>query len=91
MFSLLGAILFIALLPVLSVLMASAIATIGNCEVNEAYVTPCNIAGMDFGGLAYSLGVMGWLGLATLPLGATGVAIWIVAALIRVFAQRKDN
>jgi hypothetical protein len=38
--------------------------------VDEGSVHPCVINGKDYGQLLYTLGVMGWLMLVTLPAGA---------------------
>ncbi|GAA5514459.1 hypothetical protein Dcar01_03215 [Deinococcus carri] len=69
--------------PLLSVLLASAVATTHGCALDEGSVHPCIIAGWDAGGLLYGLGVLGWLMLVTLPLGAiagvVGLVLWLVA------------
>ena len=45
----------------------------------DEVVHPCIIAGHDYGQLLYTLGVLGWLMLLTLPAGAFAFAIWVVA------------
>lgn len=69
-------ILLIGFAPVLSVLFTSAVARIGDCQVNEAFVQPCVILGIDLGGLLYFTGVMGWFMLLSLPGGTIALAVW---------------
>ena len=75
------AILLFTCWPVLSVVAASSIATMQGCALNEGNPQPCSIVGMDVSGLLYSMGVMGWYGLATVPLGALALLIWLLLAL----------
>ncbi|MEP9377624.1 hypothetical protein ABLE91_12970 [Aquabacter sp. CN5-332] len=70
-----------ALFPVISVALVSLVATAAGCTVNEGGVHPCLIAGADLGGLLYTMGVLGWLGLVTLPVGAILLAVWAVLLL----------
>ncbi|GMA15739.1 hypothetical protein E5F05_06160 [Deinococcus metallilatus] len=68
--------------PLLSVLVASAVATANGCALDEGSIHPCVIAGWNAGGLLYTLGVLGWLMLLTLPVGAVvgavGGVLWLV-------------
>ena len=41
--------------------------------MNEVRPTPCVVFGVDIGKPLYTLGVMGWLGIVTLPSG--GIAL----------------
>lgn len=74
-------ILGFALFPVLSVLIVSLVAGAAGCSVNEGSVTPCVIAGVDMGGLLYTMGVLGWLMVATIPVGAMLLAGWLALLL----------
>jgi hypothetical protein len=58
------------------------------CQVHEGYANPCIINGRDVGGLFYSLGMRGWLVMATLPVLAGVPALWIAAELIRFLISR---
>ncbi len=71
----------VAFLPVVSVLIAGGIATLGGCELNEGFVNPCVFFGVDLGGLLYGMGVMGWFMLLSLPMGALAGAVWIAALI----------
>lgn len=68
----------VALLPVLSVAIAGGIASLADCRLDEGNVHPCVILGADFGGLLYGMGVLGWLMLVTLPLGALAGFGWVL-------------
>ncbi|HKT28105.1 hypothetical protein [Dyella sp.] len=58
---------FVGLLPVLLAMLASAIADWAKCELNEANVGPCVIAGRDVGNVLYGMFVCGWFSLITMP------------------------
>jgi hypothetical protein len=58
-----------AFAPIGSVMLCGAIANAYGCEVDEGLVHPCIINGRDYGELLYSLGVMGWLMVVSLPGG----------------------
>lgn len=79
---LLGAILLVALSPVLSVIVAGGIANFGGCVLNEGNVHPCVIGGVDLGETIYTMFVLGWLMLVTLPMGALALLIWIIVAAV---------
>ncbi|MBI1383688.1 MAG: hypothetical protein GC150_02075 [Rhizobiales bacterium] len=86
-----GLILFLALLPVFSVLIASALAGTYDCTLHEGFPNPCRIGGLDWGNTLYSMFVMGWLALATLPIAALVVVLWLafeIAAYVRRRRQR---
>lgn len=82
MWLVLAAILLFAAAPVISVAIAGMIAEANGCQLHEGFVNPCIVGGVDWGGTLYALGVMGWLMLATLPLGALALAAWVVAAIV---------
>ena len=58
-----------AFAPIGSVTLCAAIANAYGCKVDEGSMHPCIINGHDYGELLYSLGVMGWLMLVSLPGG----------------------
>jgi hypothetical protein len=78
--------------PLLSALAAGSIANLHGCVLNEGGVNPCVIAGIDFGKALYSLGVLGWLAIATLPLGMGALVLWFLAfAVIALRARAIDR
>ncbi len=74
-------ILLVALAPVISVAVAGWIAEANGCVLHEGFINPCIVNGVDAGSTLYTLFVLGWLMLATLPLGAMALAA-LLAILI---------
>ena len=50
---------------------------------------PCIIKGHDYGELLYSLGVMGWFMLVTIPGGLVAFASWLIFLILYRVAWRK--
>ena len=67
-----------AFAPIGSVLLCAAIANAYGCKVDEGSAHPCVINGHDYGELLYSLGVMGWFMLVTIPGGLVAFASWLI-------------
>lgn len=80
--------LLIAAAPVLSVILASAIAGMGGCSVDEGSAAPCLVAGRDIEPMLYSMFVAGWLFLLTAPVG---LGLVIVGAAFRIVARRRGK
>jgi hypothetical protein len=78
----LALIALVALAPIGSVVTCGWIASAHGCKVDEGSVHPCIINGKDYGHLLYTLGVMGWLMLVTLPVGALAFMIWLVVLIL---------
>jgi hypothetical protein len=85
----LGFIILVALAPIGSVVACGVIVNAHGCKVDEGSVHPCVINGKDYGQLLYTLGVLGWLMLVTLPAGAIALALWLVVLLLHRSAWRK--
>ncbi|WDR01806.1 hypothetical protein PSQ19_13905 [Devosia algicola] len=88
------ALLFIvifALWPVSSVLVTNALAEANGCVVDEGSVHACVIAGSDWGRTLYTMGVMGWFGLVTLPLGSGAAIVWFISLIIHRLAWQKNK
>ncbi|WP_126979505.1 hypothetical protein [Frigidibacter oleivorans] len=80
------AVLLTGIAPVLSVVIAGALASAHGCTLHEGFVNPCVILGKDRGETLYTMAVAGWFALVTLPLAALAalaLAIEGVAALVR--------
>src|SRR5215831_5897241 len=71
-------ILAFAFAPIGSVMLCGAIANAYGCKVDEGSVHPCVIGGHDYGELLYSLGVMGWFMLVTIPGGLVAFVTWLI-------------
>ena len=78
-----------AFAPIGSVLLCAAIANAYGCKVDEGSVHPCIINGYDYGELLYSLGVMGWFMLVTIPGGLVAFAGWLIFLILHRIAWRK--
>lgn len=74
--------LVIGLLPIFSVLIASFAANAFGCDLNEGSIHACVVMGADIGGTLYTMFVMGWLGLISLPIAAFGVLGLLILGLI---------
>ena len=86
----LAIILLVALAPVISVIVAGSIADANGCTLNEGSVHPCIVNGEDIGSTLYTLGMMGWFMIATIPLGAGALLLWAVVLIAhRLYWGRK--
>jgi len=79
-----------AFAPIGSVMLCAAVANVGGCKVDEGSVHPCIINGHDYGQLLYTLGVLGWLMLVTIPVGLFAFVIWLVVLILHRASWRKS-
>src|SRR2546421_2676123 len=79
----------VALAPVGSVVACGLIANAHGCRVDEGSVHPCIINGKDYGQLLYTLGVLGWLMLVTIPGGLFAFVIWLIVLILHRASWRK--
>jgi hypothetical protein len=75
-------IVLLAVLPLIVALAAGGLAQALGCALDEGSIHPCPFLGMDLGELLYSLGVLGWLSLLTVPTGVGLLLIWLIAAIV---------
>jgi hypothetical protein len=87
---LIGLAVVLALSPVFSVIIASMIASAYGCTLHEGFANPCIIGGQDWGETLYAMAVIGWLALATLPIAALMVVIWLVVEIF-MFRRRRSG
>jgi hypothetical protein len=80
-------IVVVGLLPLILAFGASYVADAAGCVLNEASAHPCLIGGIDFGETLAALFLMHWLALATLPLAAIALGIWLVALVVVLFLR----
>ena len=73
--------------PILSVAAAGTIASWNGCTLHEGFKNPCIVNGRDIGGTLYSMGVMGWLMIATVPLGGIAFVLWTLVWVL--FLRRR--
>lgn len=81
--------IFVGLLPVFSVLIAGITANAAGCALDEGSVHACVILGTDLGPLLYTMGVLGWLGLITLPIAALGALGLIITGIIATIQRLR--
>jgi hypothetical protein len=70
-------------------MLCAAIANAYGCKVDEGSAHPCIINGHDCGELLYSLGVMGWFMLVTIPGGLVAFVSWLIFLILHRVAWRK--
>jgi hypothetical protein len=58
------------------------------CRLNEGSPSPCIVGGSDLGNTLYSMGLMFWFGMITLPLGALGLLLSLAWLVGRVVSRR---
>ena len=88
----LAVILVVALAPLISVIIAGSIAEANGCALDEGSVHACIVGGNDMGSTLYAMGVMGWFMIATIPLGAGAVLVWVVVLIAhRLYWGRKTE
>jgi hypothetical protein len=80
--------------PVILVAIAGAIASANGCQLNETVINSCIVDGREMGNTLYSLGVMGWFMLVTIPTGLLALLIfllllWIEWIVGRTRAKRR--
>jgi hypothetical protein len=78
-----------AFAPIGSVMLCAAIANAYGCKVDEGSVHSCIINGHDYGELLYSLGVMGWFMLVTIPGGLVAFVSWLIFLILHRVSWRK--
>lgn len=82
---------FIAASPIISVLLASMVASLAGCDLDEGSAHTCVIMGADWSDLLYAMFVMGWLGLVTLPFLGLLVPAWIITEVVHFVKKRRSE
>jgi hypothetical protein len=70
-------------------MLCAAIANAYGCKVDEGSTHPCMINGNNYGQLLYTLGVLGWLMLVTLPVGLFAFVFWLLILILHRERWRK--
>ncbi len=83
--------LLIGLLPVFSVIIASALASITGCDLDEGSIHACVVMGADLGPTLYTMFVLGWLGLMSLPIAALGLLGLLILGLISLIQKLRGK
>lgn len=85
-------ILFVASIPMLSAMIAELIAKANGCTLHEGNSYPCHVFGTDIGMHLYTMLVLGWLMLLSIPYGLIALACWLAALIVHLvlrWVQRK--
>src|SRR5215471_15235390 len=78
-----------AFAPIGSVILCAVLANAYACKVDEGSMHPCIVNGQDYGQLLYTLGVLGWLMLVTLPAGLFAFVVWLIILVLHRERWRK--
>lgn len=80
---------FLAFSPLLAGMAAGTYAEYHGCRLHEGYPEPCIVDGVDVGKSLYTFAVLPWLTLATVPLGFSGLVLWVIVELVIVVVGRR--
>lgn len=78
-------------IPLLVTLAAAGIASAFNCTLHEGFVNPCVVAGRDIGSTLYTMGMMAWLMLLTIPYAFMLAGFWGIVEIVRVVRARRSS
>lgn len=81
-------ILLLGASPIIVALIAGTIADANGCELHEGFVNPCIINGKDWGQDLYTMGMLGFFAIGTLPIGVGAAVIYLVIVLIVALVRR---
>ncbi len=84
----LGLIVLFTIGPTVSLLLGGAISGVLGCNNPVSAAEPCLFPGIDFSGAVTMAILFGFLGVVTMPIGATLLGIWFVAAVIVTLVWR---
>jgi hypothetical protein len=88
--ALMAVLLFLCLLPMMSMAVAEFIAQLYGCKLDLASVHPCIVGGRDIGQDLLTLGMMGYFLFVTMPGVVAVIAVWIIVELI-AWARRRSH
>lgn len=71
-------IVLIAVLPVISALLASFLGWCLGCNVNEAGISDCIRFGINLGEMLSTMFIMGWTTLLSIPLAIILLIVWSI-------------
>jgi hypothetical protein len=93
--SVIACIVLIGSAPIISTAIAGSVATAHGCDLDEGSIHPCLINGVDYGETLYSMGVLGWFMLVSIPIAAALFVVYLVVLgiilLVRVLRKPKAN
>lgn len=77
--------IFIAIFPLLVAGLATLVAHVLGCALNEAEAEKCIFCGADISQVLYAMFLFGWLGMLTIGIGAAGLLASAVWGLLKWF------
>ena len=89
--ALMAILLFVCLLPLMSMAVAEFIAQIYGCKVDLVAAHPCMVGGRDIGHDLLTLGFMGYFLFVTMPGVVAVIAVWIIVELIAWARCRSER
>jgi hypothetical protein len=73
----------------LGVIVAGTVAALAGCPLDGSAVSPCVIAGADYGKTLYNLSLLGWLTIQTVPVAALALGCLVVIQVgLRLLRRR---
>jgi TRAP-type C4-dicarboxylate transport system permease small subunit len=75
--------------PWISVAIAGTIAESNGCQLDEGSVHPCMVNGRDMGETLYSMGMMGWIGIATCPVALILLGVYLLVVVTVWLVKRN--
>ena len=88
-----AALLFVGMLPLIILTLASGLAWFGRCEIEAVdNIPPCDIAGVEISGFLQIAAFAIWLFVLTMPIAVLGAGFVAIAALITLvrWARRRQ-
>jgi hypothetical protein len=85
----LALILLFGMAPLLSAVTASAIANMLGCGLAEGSVHTCVVAGIDIGRTLYTMFMLIWFSMMTIPFASLALLVWLIAAIILYVMHRR--
>ena len=82
-------IVLVTLSPLICAAIASGMAAVLGCSVNEGGATQCMFMGSDIGQTLAELFVVGWLFFITLPVGGVALLVWLVITGFVILLRRR--
>ena len=76
--------------PIISIVVAGTIANLNDCRLHEGFVNPCLVGGTDMGQTLYTMSVLGFFAIATIPIGVVLFVVWTIGWLIWSARRRRQ-
>lgn len=75
--------------PILSIVIAGTIAEMNDCTLHEGFSNPCIVNGTDVGQTLYTMGMLGFFAIGTIPIGVVLFLLWTTGWLIWLVRTRR--